>query len=156
MSEKIYEYGNKNGRLGANFCLDVFAHGYENLSRILSIAFCDNVSHALSSKSATHFGVDEKYGLVFFQVKSWESLSDGWGNDGLKTSAAKELVPSLDVSQITDIAWKWLQETEYPSSSENEGGAITGWRVYNEESGIVGGCWQTVVAVKPFWIYVSK
>lgn len=155
MKVVIYEYGNKNGRLAKNFCLDVFAHGYENLSRILSIAFCD-ISRHPSPKPATHFLVDEEYGLVFFQAKSLENLRDGWGNDELKTSAAKELVPPLDVSQITDFAWNWLQETEYPSSSENEGGAIKGWRVYNEESGIVGGCWQSVVAVKPFWIYIGK
>lgn len=155
MNEKIYEYGNRNGRLGYNFCVDVFAHGYENLSRILSIAFCSRFDFE-PPKTATHYLVDKDYGLVFFHARSENGIVENWVSYGLKVFNVKEFTPPLDVSQITDFAWKWLKETEYPSPSENDGIEYKGWRVYNEEAGIVGSHNQTVVAVKPFWIYIGK
>ncbi|WP_373515711.1 hypothetical protein [Persicitalea sp.] len=153
MNEEPYEYGKRNGRLTYNFCVDVFAQGYDHLSQVIRIAFTDRL---VGEKSATHYLIDQRYGVVFFSVQPWETLDDAWSPDGLKVSGATKFSEPIGSREASDFAWNWLQEVEYPSTEEHDGEAMKGWRVYNQEEGIVGNCRQAVVAVQPFWVYLGK
>ena len=57
--------------------------------------------------------------------------------------------------QATELVWHWLQHIQYPPD-EHDGSSEKGWRAFNEQFGIVDGCWEAFVAIRPMWIYFPK
>jgi hypothetical protein len=141
-ADEVFEYGYRHGRQVSHFLVDVTAYGRENLFRVLAVAFSDSVSR---EKRATHFSADGSRQLTLFArpPRSDQAL------------AAEPFPEPLFCQQASEFVWDWLQRAEY-QPDEHDGASEKGWRVFNERFGIVGGCWEAFVAIRPMWIYIPK
>ena len=140
--DETFEYGYRNGRQFSHFLVDVTAHGRDNLDRVLGVAFSDIIA---GEKRATHCRVDGHRQLTLFTRPP----------KSVEATAAKPFPGPMSCPQVTDFVWWWLQQVRYPTD-EHDGSSRKGWRVFNDQFGIVDGCWETFVAVRPMWIYFPK
>ena len=144
-SDAVFEYGYRHGRQVSHFLIDVTAYGRDHLSHILAVAFSDIATGQTGQKRATHFQVEEARQLTLF---ARPPRSD-------RTSATEPFPEPLTCQQAVEFVWDWLQRVPYPPD-EHDGASEPGWRVFNEQFGIVGGCWEAFVAIRPMWIYIPK
>src|SRR5262245_36621305 len=127
-SDDVFEFGYRHGRQVSHFLVDVTAYGRDNLSRVLAVAFSDIVS---GEKLATHFRVDGTLQLTLFTRPSWST----------RELAAEPFPASLAWQAAVEFVWEWLQRVEY-KPDEHDGASKPGWRVFNQQFGIVDGCWD--------------
>jgi hypothetical protein len=76
---------------------------------------------------ASHYAFTDRHGLVFFAA-----------DPGSSCPGAVGLPSELSPSRLAEFARRWLAE-----------GEASGWRVYNEEMGLVGDMKGSVLAVQP-------
>jgi hypothetical protein len=69
--------------------------------------------------------------------------------------AAEQFSEPLNLKKAVAFVWDWLLRVEYPED-EHDGASKKGWRVFNEQFGIVGDCWEAFIAIRPMWIYIPK
>ena len=141
-SDETFEYGYRHGRQLSHFLVDVTALGRDNLDRILAVAFSDTVGR---TKLATHFHADGHRQLTLFVRPPNPD----------RVTGAISFPQSASQQQAAELVWHWLQHIQYPPD-EHDGSSEKGWRVFNEEFGIVDGCWEAFVAIRPMWIYFPK
>jgi hypothetical protein len=145
-SNEVFEFGYRNGRQLSHFLVDVTAYDRENLARVMAVAFSDIVS---GKRNATHFALSGAKQLVLF------SQPPSPRSDCNLAEAAEEFPEPLNLEKAVAFVWEWLQRVEYPQD-EHDGTSKKGWRVFNEQFGIVGGCWEAFIAIRPMWIYIPK
>ena len=141
-SDETFEYGYRHGRQLSHFLVDVTSHGRDNLDRVLAIAFSDTVQRM---KNATHFHTDGDRQLTLFVRSPKPGCATG----------AKPFPQPASQPQALDLVWGWLQHVQYPTD-EHDGCSEKGWRVFNEQFGIVDECWEAFIAIRPMWIYFPK
>jgi hypothetical protein len=147
-ADEVFEFGYRHGRQVKHFLIDVLAHGYENLRRVLGVAFSDIVVGELELR-ATHFVADG-------ERKQLTLLGGTPGLEPLSPTGAEAFSAPLTADEVARFAWDWLQKVKYPPDDEHDGGSVKGWRAYNQQFGIVDGRWEALVAIKPMWVYLSK
>lgn len=154
-----FEYGYRSGRQIKNFLVDVTAAGYDHLHRALAIAFSDIVDgegrQVIGRPS--HILADGAHQLTFFRAHGWPRPPSALTRTDFDASFASiaALPPAASADQAAALAWEWLQGLTYPPD-EHDGSSYRGWRVFNQQFGIVGGHWDAVVAVRPMWIYLPN
>ena len=135
-----YEQDFKYGRKLSHFLVDVTAHGRENLSHALALAFAGVAS---VPGMASHYRIDGGQHLTFFSA---------WRDPDISADKIPFTEPKGH-QEATDFVWEWLQSVDYPEEDCYDGGSEKAWRVYNEQYGIVSGDWSAFVAIHPTWIY---
>jgi hypothetical protein len=144
-SNEVFEYGYRNGRQLSHFLVDVTGHGRDNLARALAIAFTTTVDSS-RPKRATHFRIDGTRQLTLFASRL---------RSGDLVNTAEPFSNPFTYEEALAFVWDWLQKVEYPQD-EHDGASIEGWRVFNQQFGIVDGCWEAFIAIQPMWIYIPK
>lgn len=160
-NNEVFEYGYRNGRQLKHFLVDVTAAGYENLLRVLTVAFSANrggtEEYTHHDGYATHMLLDGSRQLTFFfcydNPRPPSALSSS-AFDALFESITAFPQP-IQAPQAAALTWEWLQRIQYPTD-EHDGATYKGWRVFNEQFGIVGGHWDAFIAIRPMWMYVPK
>lgn len=139
---EVFEFGYRNGRQLSHFLVDITAYGRENLARALGIACSDIV---VGEERATHFCfVGPRRLILFHRPPKLSPL--------LKIEA---FPAPLGRDQCLAFVWDWLERVQYPWD-EHDGHAAKGFRVFNEQFGIVGGCWEAFVAIEAMYVYIPK
>ena len=141
-ADEVFEFGYRHGRQMSFFLLDVTSYCRENLLHSLSIAFTNIVS---GENEATHFHIEPDRQLTLFRGTP--------RTDWAKT--AEQFPEPVSLRPAEDFVWQWLQTVKY-RHDEHDGATKPGFRVFNERYGIVEGCWQAFVAIRPMWIYIPK
>jgi hypothetical protein len=140
-TEQVFEFGYCRGRQVKHFLIDVTALGRAHLERALAIAF----TNYHDELEATHVAVDGKRQLIFLRGVPRTQPA----------GVVQELPLPMKWPQAAAFAWQWLSQADY-GADEHDGATRQGWRVFNERFGIVAGCWEAIVAVRPMFIYIPK
>lgn len=148
----------QNGRLLKHFQLDVTASGREYLTHVLTIAFSDLPGFSIEANvlrfdHATHVLTEGRQQMTFFRAFGDLRLPSSHTPEQLAGTTA--FPAPVRAKAAASMAWDWLQTAEF-GHDENDGATYHGWRVFNQEHGIVDGHWDAFVAVRPMWIYLSK
>jgi hypothetical protein len=158
-SDEIFEHGYRNGRLLKRFLVDVTAAGYDHLLRVLTVAFSDIVGHGYTEDtgSATHMLIDGSRQITFFFAHGELRPPSSFSTTAFDAlfDAIQAFPQPIRAQQAADLAWEWLQQLPYPED-EHDGATYEGWRVFNQQFGMVGGHWNAFIAIRPMWIYLSK
>jgi hypothetical protein len=74
--------------------------------------------------------------------------------------SAPEMTPfptELGPDRCADMAWDWLQKSEYPRQPDHDGDNKKGWLLRTDGWGEVDGFgYQYFIAVEPMWIMFGK
>lgn len=74
--------------------------------------------------------------------------------------ATKSMLPlpfKMDKGGMTDFAWNWLRQVEYPVEPDHDGHNGAGWIVYVEAWGHVEPYhYESLVAIEPEWMMYGK
>lgn len=135
-----------------NFSFDMTCEGAPRLLLAMKILFCDKHPEAKFPKRATHYRIDERLGLIFYDYSF--DLSQN------KTVSAPDLTKlpfKLDAEAAADFVTRWLAEAPYGKEPDHDGGNHKGWRVYT-------GSWgrpdendrHSFVAAQPAWATYGK
>jgi len=152
---EVFEFGYRNGRQLSHFLVDVTSAGYDHLLNVMQVAFTNIAgdryyAHAM----ATHVLIEGSRQLTFFQAIG--DLRRHWGPDSDDRFDQITAFPApIGVKQGADKVWDWLAHAEY-GRDEHDGAAYKGWRVFNQQFGIVDNHWDAFIAVRPMWIYLPK
>jgi hypothetical protein len=76
-----------------------------------------------------------------------------WAN-----SPKAQILPyEMDVLEITNFAWGWLEKNQPDTKKPDfDGDAVKGFRIYNESWGHVFDEWQAYIAIQPIWALYGK
>ena len=151
---EVFEYGYRNGRQLSHFLVDVTSTGYDHLLSVMQVAFSDIVGakYGKTYPKATHVLIEGSHRLTFFQAIGElrrQPISDG------RFDQVIVLPEPIGAKQGADMVWDWLAHAEY-GRDEHDGEAYKGWRVFNQQFGIVDGHWDAFIAVRPMFIYIPK
>jgi hypothetical protein len=123
-----------------NFHIDITSEGIEEFDQAMKIAF----NHA-PGKKTTHYSIDPEKGFILF-----------WGAPANGTTADEFPFP-LSHIPATALLWQWLiTEAEYGREPDHDGDNEKGWRVYNEDWGMIGNHRYSFVAIQPVWAMYGK
>jgi hypothetical protein len=154
MSEReVFEYGYRNGRQLNHFLVDVTSAGFDHLLSVMQVAFSSTSTAKDDGRSVeTHVLIEGSRQLTFFRAFGEmrpPPISDG------RFEQIIVLPAPIHAKEGADIVWDWLTHAEY-GGDEHDGFAYKGWRVFNQQFGIVDGDWDAFIAVRPMWIYLPK
>jgi hypothetical protein len=148
-----------NGRQLLHFQVDVVSAGRDHLHGVLAIAFSDVAVFGIAGSfarrdHATHVLIEGKRQMTFFQSLGGDGLLNPW-NANQRYETATAFPEPIRAAQATEMAWDWLQTANF-GDDESDGGSYHGWRVFNQDAGIVDGHWEAFVTIQPMWIYIPK
>lgn len=149
----------QNGRLVQHFLVDVTSAGPLYLANVFAIAFSDvpvfDYDHSFVRRDhATHVLIEGRRQITFLRALGGGDLRHPWDAKE-RFEAATAFAEPIRAEAAARMAWDWLQTAAY-GDDENDGATYRGWRVFNDEHGIVDGHWEAFLAVRPMWIYLSK
>lgn len=158
--DESFEYGYRNGRRLSHFRVDVTSAGDENLLHALTIAFTDviGIRYVPRLIAATHLLIEGSRQLTFFRIRGElrrSLLSSVRFDEPALFNQITALQEPIGPQQAAPLVQGWLDQAEY-GDDENDGATYKGWRVFNQQFGIVDGYWDAFIAVRPMWIYLSK
>jgi len=139
-----------------NFNFDMICEGNDLLLMAMQIMFFDK-HQARYPRRATHYRIDEKLGLIFYD---YSFVISGDPKAAGMTKPEPDLIAlpfKLDAVGAADFVTRWLAEAKYPSEPDHDGDNGKGWRVYSGSWGHPhSGNWSSFVAVQPAWAMYGK
>jgi hypothetical protein len=133
------------GRKMDNFKFELTAEGTELLQLAMKIMFSRR-------HKATHYKVDAKLGLVFYDF-SYALKQE----ERINNTSVMRLPFTLDSNGAADFAKRWLAETNYGPEPDHDGDNGKGWHVYSGSWGKPDADdWHSFVAVQPAWAMYGK
>lgn len=137
-----------------NFQLEVTAEGPDRLRMVMGILFFDQYKSTRYPKRATHYTIDPKAGLIFYDYQF--AIKEP---DRARTEIPGNLTKlpfTLDAEGAADFALRWLAETDYPKEPDHDGDNGKGWKVHLGQWGRVTDDWHSFVGVLPEWAMYGK
>ena len=153
--DEVFEFGYRNGRQLSHFLVDVTSTGYDHLLSVMQVAFSGtvDVNYGDTRVKAAHVLIEGSHRLTFFrargELRRAPPISDG------RFDQVTVFPAPIGAKQGADIVWDWLAHAEY-GRDEHDGAAYKGWRVFNQQYGIVDNHWDAFIAVRPMWINLPK
>ncbi len=122
-----------------NFQIMVIRESKKQFELAMRLAFDRGTKDYDSDETATGYSVSEEYGLILYKYDS---------------EKATPLPYPLKVEEAIEFVWGWLKQAEYPP--ENGPSPHKGFKVYNEQWGMIGSDHSTFIAIKPYWTWYGK